>query len=476
MRGGILVRGCLSFCMVIFSMMTSGCDSITHLFSGSQRNAEIEKAYLDYRAAMTAGDIPALRNLVVKQKAQELDAPGAEQMLALARSMYPANATITGVTVQGDAATLTANAPVEGGTMEGTVHLLKEDNVWKVYDEKWEIKIGTAAPAQEPQQVPDNTRPFEYEKAVGIWKGHEAGQSGDDWTFTLQANYEISAEGPAGRQYKGTAMADWNRGIEGNSLRVLPGGAVFDVRISESSVSGEVGQLSLGSFKRMGDTLQLCGSEPGMMKRTSEFASSGGIRCFELRKVQDLPAAPQPAAGQSSPQPGRPSAGASSFSKQDPNVSGEAIVVKDGMTETYPLVTGFFSDTRFANPARAIIQFQAPAPEHSNARRIEITLDATKTGGHFADGKLLSESFMGEDKVRIGERGPQGYNASFRWVADGGQIFWPKTSCVITITSAYTASASSVFSGEVHDCPVHSAGIDYTISSLKFTMRGAPSR
>jgi hypothetical protein len=271
-------------------------------------------------------------------------------------------------------------------------------------------------------------------------------------------------------------MADWNRGLEGNSLRVLPGGAVFDVRISESSSPGQAGQLSLGSFKRMGDTLQICGSEPGMMKRTSDFASSGGIRCFELRKIQDLPAAPQPVAQPSAPQPVRPSAGSSSFSKQDPNVSGEAIVVKDGMTETYPLVTGFFSDTRFANPSRATIQFQAPAPEHSNARRIEITLDATRTGTHFADGKTLSGSFMGEDKIRIGESSSEGYIASFRWVADGGQIFWPKTSCVITITSAYNGSASGVFSGEVHDCPVHSAGIDYTISSMKFTMRGMPSR
>lgn len=476
MKRGMSVRTCLSIVILLCSIGSSGCDSMTNLFSGSKRNAEVEKAYLDYSSAMISGNIQAIRGLVVKTKAQELDAPEAGQMLALARAMYPANATVTGVAVQGDAATLTASAPVEGGTMEGTVHLLKEDNVWKVYDEKWEMKIGMAAPAQEPQQVPDNTRPVEYEKAVGIWKGHEAGRTGDDWTFTLQGNYEIAAEGPGGRQYKGTAMADWNRGLEGNSLRVLPGGAVFDVRISESSFPGQAGQLSLGSFKRMGDTLQICGSEPGMMKRTSEFASSGGIRCFELRKVQDLPAAPQPDEQPAAPQPARPSAGSSSFSKQDPNVSGEAIVVKDGITETYPLVSGFFSDTRFANPSRATIQFQAPAPEHSNARRIEITLDATKTGAHYADGKTLSGSFMGEDKIRIGESSSEGYIASFRWVADGGQIFWPKTSCVITITSAYTGSVSSVFSGEVHDCPVHSAGIDYTISSLTFTMRGAPSR
>jgi len=172
-------------------MASSGCDSITDLFCGSKRNAEVEKTYLDYRSAMISGDIQALSGLVVKAKAQELDAPEAGQMLALARAMYPANATIMGVAVQGDAATLTASAPGEGGTMEGTVHLLKEDNVWKVYDEKWEMKIGMAAPAQEPQQAPDNTRPVEYEKAVGIWKGHEAGRTGDDWTFTFLEGYNV---------------------------------------------------------------------------------------------------------------------------------------------------------------------------------------------------------------------------------------------------------------------------------------------
>jgi hypothetical protein len=223
----------------------------------------------------------------------------------------------------------------------------------------------------------------------------------------------------------------------------------------------------------MGDLLQICGSEPGLIKRSSDFASSGGIRCFELSKLEDLPAAPQPETR--APQPAQPQ-GSSPFRKQDANVSGEAVIVKDGKTETYPLVTGFFSDTRFANPSRATIQFQAPAPEHSNARRIEITLDATRTGTHHVDGKMLSENFMSRDKIQIGGSSSQGYSASFSWVADGGQIFWPKTFCDITIDSGYSGSSSSVFSGEIRDCIVHSAGIDYQISSVRFTMRGAPSR
>ncbi len=570
---------------MLFALIAAlaGCDTFKDLLSGEDKeSAAVTKAYTDYRAALMAGDLQTLKAYISKQKAHEFESPDAGQMLAIIRSMYPPNASVSGVVVQGDAATLTASAPAEGGTMEGVVHLLKEDGAWKVYDEQWEIKMGFSSSAETPS-VPDNKRPYEYEKAVGIWKGHEAGRSGEDWTFSVGRSYDIAVEGPGGQFYRGTAVAEWDLGLEGDSLRVLPGGAIFDVRVAESSVSGHAGKLSLGSFKLMGDRMEICGSEPGLMKRTSDFGSSGGIRCFELSKTGDLPSspasAPAPFSTQAFPsenasqhlstdksiygsgeritvtyqnlpgnsqdwitviaasasdntygdwtythgktsgqhvfgglQPGQyevrlyfdwpkggytvqdrlrisvgsagvqetrqPSASRSSpFSEQDPGVSGQAVVVKDGVTETYPLRTGFFSETRFSDPKRATIHFQAPAPEHSNARRIEITLDATQTGTHHADGALLQETFMGDSsRLRIGESAGSGYVASFRWVADGGQIFWPKPSCSITITSPYTGTASSIFSGEVRDCPVHSAGIDYHISSVIFTMQGAPER
>jgi len=214
-----------------------------------------------------------------------------------------------------------------------------------------------------------------------------------------------------------------------------------------------------------------------VLKRTSDFASRGGFRCFELRRTSPAPASAAGATQQTAQpsQPAKPAA-ESPFSKQDPGVTGEAVVVKDGKAETFPVKTGFFSDTRMAQPARATVQFQVGGGENSNGRRIELTLDATKTGAHYADGKLLNDNFMSSDKIRIGERTPQGYTASFRWYNDGGQIWWPKTSCIINVTSAYTGTPSSVFAGEIRDCPVHSAGIDYTINSVKFTMRGAPKR
>jgi WD40 repeat protein len=116
-----------------------GCD----FFSGasSKKDKEVENAYMEYRKAMRSGDVNALKGLVVKEKASSLEAEGAAQALALAGAMTPAEVTVTDTAVEGNAATLTASA---GGGLTGTVHLLKEDGRWKLYDESWEMKIGDA--------------------------------------------------------------------------------------------------------------------------------------------------------------------------------------------------------------------------------------------------------------------------------------------------------------------------------------------
>ena len=149
--------------------------------------------------------------------------------------------------------------------------------------------------------------------------------------------------------------------------------------------------------------------------------------------------------------------------------TGEALIVRDGVQETYQLQTGFFSDTRMANPGRATLEFQLPAEPHSNARRIEMTLDATRPGEYIIDGKAMNDRMFdrSEDQTPLA--------ATFQFVADGGQIYPPKETCRLIISSPYTGSADSVFSGEVQNCVVNSAGIDHTISA-KFTMRGVSSR
>jgi len=154
-----------------------------------------------------------------------------------------------------------------------------------------------------------------------------------------------------------------------------------------------------------------------------------------------------------------------------PEVTGEALIIRDGVKETFVLQTGFFSETRMANPRRASIQFQIPAEKHSNARRIEMVLDATQVGEHSVDGDFVRDAFMGKS----GELSEQEYHPKFLYVADGGQIFFPRDSCTVIVTSPYDATPEGVFAGEVKDCIITSAGIHHTLSA-QFKMVGVSSR
>lgn len=151
--------------------------------------------------------------------------------------------------------------------------------------------------------------------------------------------------------------------------------------------------------------------------------------------------------------------------------TGEARIIRDGVAETFILETGFFSDTRLANPRRASVQFQVPAEKHSNARRIEMALDVTKAGEHPVDGNYVRDTFMGKSPEAL----EQENKPKFQYIADGGQIFFPKDSCTIVVTSPYTGTPDGVFAGEVKDCVVTSAGITHTLSA-QFRMVGVSSR
>jgi len=327
MRAAIII---LTVCFA-----ATGCDFISGFFS--KKDKAVENAYMDYRKAFLAGDVESLKNFVSKRKVQELEGEQAASMLQIARAFSPPQATVTGTAVEGDAATLTVTAEAQGGTMKGIVHMLREDGKWKVYEEKWDMRI----------------------------------------------------------QFGGEVAKS-----EGQGTPPAPG---------------------------------------------------------EISQGQSVP----------SEQP------AETGKKGD--AQGEAVIVRDGVQETYILKTGFFSDTRFKDPRKAVIEFQIPGGEHSNARRIRMTLDATRDGRHYVDGKLASESFMNEEKLKIGESTSRGFTANLQYIADGGQIFYPKDSCDIVVTSPYSAAPDGFFSGDVSDCIVHSAGIDHNISSVKFTMRGIPS-
>jgi len=462
-------------------MSLYGCDTISGIFS--KKDTDVENAYNEYREALKSGDIELLKKHISQERARELEGDNAAAMLELAKSLSPPHVSVTGTYVKGNAATLTASALDKGSSMQGIVHLLKENGTWKVYEEKWEMKFGmidspSQAPVSREETLPPNVvRPSNFNELIGTWKGQEIGD-GSEWVFSFGQGYNVNVEGPHNSWYRGKAAIHWDLGASSDgSVKVPPGAGVLDVDISESSSGEHVGKTSLGAFAIYGGTMKLCGGEPGKTQRPTTFEDKGNFRCFELTRIskehEALEIQPDDTVQVREPIPTQPSY---IPEKKDSGATGEAVIVKDGVKETYKLKTGFFSETRFGDPKRAKIEFQVPADEFSNARRIEMILDATKSGIHYADGKAINESMFNRKELNIGEQTPNGRTAIFRFLADGGQIFPPKDSCIINITSSYSGTPNGVFAGELSDCTVHSAGIDYNISSVIFIMRGVPSQ
>src|SRR4030042_3211726 len=143
------------FAFSFFLIFAEGCDFISGMFSKKDEN--VEKAYMEYRNAMKSGDVETLKKLVAKDKVHELESEQASSMLDIARALYPPDVTVTGTSVEGNAATLTVSSAVEGGSMQGIVHLLKEDGEWKVYEEKWEMKMGMFSPQVQTYEKKEDT-------------------------------------------------------------------------------------------------------------------------------------------------------------------------------------------------------------------------------------------------------------------------------------------------------------------------------
>jgi hypothetical protein len=261
-----------------------------------------------------------------------------------------------------------------------------------------------------------------------------------------------------------------------NDLKAVKGRLVFNNQSAGQKLkwigTGALGYVAFPIilFFVMGATLTI----PLMMLKGMMMSNMGEVTITPQRGKAPAMSKARPQQNQGDPQiPAVIGSGGSPDSQsKKPDATGEALVVRNGAKETYVLKTGFFSETRFADPEWARIQFEIKgAAEHSNARRIEMTLDATKAGEHLVDGKHVQETFMGSS-----QRGPdQEYKPRFQYIADGGQVFFPKGFCKIKITSPYTGTPDGIFAGEIENVVVHSAGIDNTLSA-KFKIVGVPSR
>ncbi len=431
----------------------------------------VRQAYQSYREAMMTSNLARLKTLVARDKARELETPDAAEMLQMASALYPEGTHIASVQLSGGEATLQLTGRTQGASAQGSVRLVKEDGAWKVSQEDWQVQISVgAAPAapKEPQLPSSAVRPADYATLLGRWQGGEGGES--DWTLTFGEGYAVTGRHTSGAYYSGQAAIFRDLGATSDGIRVPPGWGVMDVQVTQASEVRHVGEVSLGTFSKQGDMLKFCGSEPGTHVRTQSFeAPPAGVRCLTLARAGDAAAIPAPAA----PAPAPASAPVVSHQEND-GATGQAEVVLDGVPQTYPLFGGFVSDTRFADPRRATIQFK-PA-QWGSVSGLRLTLDATVTGRHYADGKAIQDMMFNGAEVQVGQDGGRGRAAVLHWVADGGQVFPPKEGCTIEVLSPYTGQPDSVFEGRISGCTVHSGGIDRQLASVKFAMHGAPSR
>jgi WD40 repeat protein len=114
----------------------AGCESTT------MREHAVRAAYAEYRDALQSQDLNALRDILAAERLAALDAPGADQTLALVASMSPTGAEIVEITVEGDSAEVALSGEMEGATMTGIARLRRESGTWKIDKEEWSIQLG----------------------------------------------------------------------------------------------------------------------------------------------------------------------------------------------------------------------------------------------------------------------------------------------------------------------------------------------
>jgi hypothetical protein len=98
------------------------------------------KAYEAYRKVLLAGNIPALKKSVSKDRLSDFDDPDFAKMFPLIQEMTPKNVKITAGSIDGDKATLLAEAKDKNETSTGKISLVKEAGAWKIAKEEWKSK------------------------------------------------------------------------------------------------------------------------------------------------------------------------------------------------------------------------------------------------------------------------------------------------------------------------------------------------
>ncbi len=100
------------------------------------------KVYRQFLKAVKASDIPTLRRLVNKQMSAQMNDPKFPEALGFIQAMMPTNIELQTVAIEGDAATITAEAKdSDGKKTTGVITFVKEGGEWKVGKENWKTTM-----------------------------------------------------------------------------------------------------------------------------------------------------------------------------------------------------------------------------------------------------------------------------------------------------------------------------------------------
>lgn len=129
--------------------LLAGCGS----GEGPPADTDVRKAFSEYEAAMKAGDVEGLKARVAGEKAKELAAPEAPQLLELAARMRPDRVRIVAVKTAGESAELDLAGKSEGRSVKGTASMVREGGAWRLVKESWTLTIDLTAGTSGPEPV-----------------------------------------------------------------------------------------------------------------------------------------------------------------------------------------------------------------------------------------------------------------------------------------------------------------------------------
>lgn len=408
-----------------------------------------------YERALRTQDLSGLRAVLAASRARELDQPGAEAGLAMAAALRPSTSAVAEAEIGWSA----ARVQLQGGELKGTVDLVKEGGAWKVSTESWTASLGgpTLPPPRVPRKVqalldrmagPDPRDGGQAWQELGgaytnpdLFFEDVRGAFDDTRSIAFRVEYVTSQAG--GQTYNGWTTKLEPIGSGDTEVRTVGDALRRDMWRMEGAGLGVNPKPFPGWWAAYRKARGL-GEEPGA------GADPGGLPLAvgepKVTVTVRMGDAPSPARDS-------PLTGDLSADSRDPKIpaKGEAWGTLDDRPVKFLLATGSWSDTRFENPRKGILDFRVPGSRKGdNPRRLQLAFDATRAGDH---------------DLGNGE-------ATLKFIEDGGQVFPPRAGGVLRLTSAY---GDGKLDGEIPELEIHSAGISHRLI-LRFTVEGSLTR